>query len=380
MGLWDNLRKQFIDVIEWDDPNSSQIVWKFPREDNEIKNGAQLIVRESQSAVFLHEGELGDVFRPGRFELTTSNLPVLTTLASWKYAFNSPFKCDVFFVTTKQLTDLKWGTQNPIMLRDPEFGPVRLRAFGTYCIRISDPGKFIGQVAGTGDSFDRGSITGQLRNMIVSRFADALGELKVPMLDLAANYSEAGETLRSVLQPEFDDFGVELTKFYIENISLPPEVEEALDKRSKMGLLGNMNTYTQYQTANAIENMSKNPGSGPNMMGMFAGLNMGGVMGGVMGGAMNNATQGAQQQQAQGNAAGAPPPVPQESQWHAVIEGKQAGPFPQSHVVQAAKSGQLSPETLLWKQGMGEWAKAATIQEFQSLFNTNPPPPPIPES
>ncbi len=371
MGLFGKLRAQFIDVIEWTDDTSDTMVWKFHRADNEIKNGAQLIVRESQSAVFLHEGELGDVFGPGRVELITSNIPILTTLASWKYAFDAPFKCDVFFVSTKQFTDLKWGTQNPIMLRDPEFGPVRLRAFGSYCVKVSDPGVFIKQIAGTDSRFETSAITGQFRNILVSRFADALGEAKVPMLDLAANYNELGEHLRGALQSEFDEYGVTLTKFLIENISLPAEVEEALDKRSQMGLVGNLSAYTQFQTANAIEDMANNPGGGTGMMGVIAGMGMGNVVGGAMTGAA----------QAPRQPGAVPPPLPQQTQWYAATNGQQAGPFGQQDLQQQAQAGAITRETLVWKQGMANWTPAGQIPELASLFAQAPPPlPPPPTS
>jgi len=368
MGLFDKIKSQFIDVIEWTDDSADTVVWKFPRTDNEIKNGAQLIVRESQSAVFMHEGELGDVFTPGRHELATSNLPILTTLASWKYAFNAPFKCDVYFVTTRQFTDLKWGTQNPIMLRDPEFGPVRLRAFGSYCMQVTDPGTFIKQIAGTGSLFETSEITGQFRNMLVSRFADALGEAKVPMLDLAANYNELGDALRANLQADFDPYGVTLTKFLIENISLPPEVEEALDKRSQMGLIGNLNAYTQFQTANAIEDMANNPGGGEGMMGVIAGVGMGNVMGG----AMQGAAQAPQQPGAM------PPPLPQQAQWYAAVGGQQAGPFEAAIVQQQIQQGRITPDTLVWKQGMASWTAASQVLELAGLFGSMPPPLPTP--
>ena len=364
MALWNKIKGQFIDVIEWTDDTLDTIVWKFPRGDNEIKNGAQLIVRESQSAVFLHEGELGDVFAPGRVQLTTSNIPILTTLASWKYAFDAPFKCDVFFVATKQFTDLKWGTQNPVMLRDPEFGPVRLRAFGSYCIRVTDPGKFIRQIAGTGFRFQTDEITGQFRNMLVSRFADALGEAKIPMLDLAANYNEMGDLLGTKLQPEFDEYGVTLTKFLLENISVPEEVEKALDKRAQMGVVGNLNAFTQFQTANAIEDMANNPGAGANMMGMIAGVGMGNVMGGTM----QNAAQAPQQPGA------APPPIPQPVQWYAAINGQQAGPFDANALQQQIQQGLITAETLVWKQGMANWTAAGQVPELAGLFGGMPPP------
>jgi len=369
MGLFNKMiRSQFIDVIEWTDDTQDTMVWKFPRGDNEIKNGAQLIVRESQSSVFLHEGEMGDVIGPGRVQLETSNIPILTTLASWKYAFNAPFKCDVFFVSTKQFTDLKWGTQNPIMLRDPEFGPVRLRAFGSYCVRISDPGAFIKQIAGTSRDFETAAIIGQFRNVLTSRFADALGEAKVPMLDLAANYNELGEQLRGALQTEFDEYGVTLTKFLVENISLPPEVEQALDKRSQMGIVGNMGTYTQFQTANAIEDMANNPGGGANMMGVIAGMGMGNVVGG----AMTGAAQAPQQPGA------VPPPLPQQAQWFAAVNGQQAGPFDANALQQQVRDGGIARETLVWKQGMASWTPAEQIPELAALFGAVPPPLPPP--
>ena len=371
MGLFGKIRSQFIDVIEWTDDTRDTLVWKYPRGDNEIKNGAQLIVRESQAVVFMHEGQMGDVFLPGRHELSTQNIPILTTLASWKYAFNAPFKCDIFFVSTRQFTDLKWGTQNPIMLRDAEFGPIRLRAFGSYCFQVSDAGEFVKQLAGTDSLFQTGEITNQFRNMLVSRFADALGECKIPALDLAANYNELGEKLQGILQSEFDDYGIKLTKYLVENISLPPEVEAALDKRSQMGVLGNLNAYTQMQTADAIRDMSNNPGAGANMMGMVAGMGMGQVMGGTMQG-------NAQQAQQSG---GAPPPMPQTSQWFAAINGQQAGPFDDSGMERNISSGAVSKDTLVWKQGMANWTAAGSVAELSGFFGTTPPPmpPPMPE-
>lgn len=363
MGIFDKIKGQFIDVIEWVDDTNDTLIWKFPRYDNEIKAGAQLIVRESQIAVFMHEGEFADVFGPGRYELTTQNIPVLTTLRSWKYAFDAPFKCDIYYVSTRQFTDLKWGTRNPIMMRDAEIGPVRLRAFGTYCIRVSDPKQFITQIAGTDPNFGTGEITEQLRNILASRFADALGEAKIPALDLAANYNEMGDLLRNALAGEFNNYGVELTKFLIENISLPPEVEAILDKRSQMGLVGDMNQYTRFQTANAIGDMAQNPGGGGNMMGVLAGVGMGNVVTG----AMQQSTGQAQAPPAE------PPPLPQE-QWYAGIGGKQVGPLTVEQLQNLIQQGQVTKETLLWKQGMDNWAAARTIPEASRLFDQGPPP------
>jgi membrane protease subunit (stomatin/prohibitin family) len=295
-GFINRLLSQFIEVIEWLDPTTDTLVYRFPVNNQEIKMGAQLIVREGQAAVFINEGQLADVFMPGHHTLSTQNMPILTMLKSWKYGFDSPFKAEVYFVSTRQFTDLKWGTSNPIMLRDAEFGMVRLRAFGAYAIRVIDPAKFIKEVVGTDGLFQTDQITGQLRNLVVTQFTDALGELKVAALDLAANYLEMSQTLQGKLAPDFQEYGLALTKFLIENISLPPEVEAVLDKRTSMGIVGDMGRYTQFQAAQAIEAAANNPGGGGEMtsgLGLGAGLAMGQQM--------------AQNLQAANAPAGAPP-------------------------------------------------------------------------
>jgi len=272
MGLVNRLLSQFIEVIEWMDPTTDTIVYRFPVDRQEIKMGAQLIVREGQAGVFVNEGQLADVFPPGHYTLTTRNMPILTMLKSWKYEFNSPFKAEVYFVSTRQFTDLKWGTSNPIMMRDSEFGMVRLRAFGAYSMRVADPGIFMKEIVGTKGSFDTDSITGQLRDFVVNRFTDALGALKIPALDLASNYISISQSLQARLSPDFQQYGLGLTSFLIQNISLPPEVEAAMDKRTSMGIVGDLNKYTQYQTAEAIQAAAANPGGGG---GMTSGLTLG---------------------------------------------------------------------------------------------------------
>ena len=379
MSIFDAIKSkalgQFIDVIEWVDTARNTIVWKFPREDNEIKNGAQLIVRESQNAVFLHEGELGDVFAPGRHELSTNNIPILTTLKSWKYAFNSPFKADVYFVNSRQFTDQKWGTANPIMLRDPEFGPIRLRAFGAYAFSITDPGKFIISMAGTNPLLVSEDVSGQLRNFLSSRFADALGEAKIPALDLAAQYNEMGDLLRGILQKDFDTYGITLNSFLIENISVPPAVEEALDKRTQMGVLGDMNKYTQFQAANALADAAKNPGTAGSMVGMLAGVNLGGVIGGNMQQAASaGQAQVAQPQAAATGAVGGPPPLPGAAAWFVGLNGKQEGPFDEAALSQKVAACEINRDTLVWKQGMANWMKVAEVAELAPLFASVPPP------
>ncbi len=276
MGLWDKLTGQFIEVIDWTDDRGDTLVYRFPVADRAIKQDAQLTVREGQAAVFLNEGELGDVFTPGRYVLNTQNIPILTALKSWKYGFNSPFKADVLFVSTTQKTGLKWGTQNPIMLRDADFGVVRMRAFGTYAVRVTDPAAFVRQVVGTQGTYTTEAITETLRRTVVSRFTDVLGEAKIPALDLAAQYDELGKLIQGRIAPDFTALGLELTSFLIENLSLPPEVEAALDKRSGMGAVGNLDQYFKYQMANALDKPSG--GGGNAGMELGAGMAMGKAM------------------------------------------------------------------------------------------------------
>jgi membrane protease subunit (stomatin/prohibitin family) len=364
MGLLDFIKTELIDIIEWLDPTGNTMVHRFERHDNEIKNGAQLIVRPGQAAVFVDQGQIADVFQPGRYELKTENLPILSTLRGWKYGFNSPFKAEVYFVSTKVFTDLKWGTKNPIMLRDPEFGPVRLRAFGTYAVKVGEPARFIAQIVGTNGVFTTDGISDQIRNFIVSRFTEALGEGKIPALDLAANFSELGAAVKTVIGPEIADYGLEVATFLVENISLPEEVEKALDKRTSMGVIGNLNAYTQFQAANAIEAAAENPGGG-------AADGMGLGMGFAMAQQMANAFGGAQQ----GAPAGGPPPLPGQAQFYAAINGSQAGPFGMDALRSHAAGGQITRDTLVWKQGMAAWTPAGSVPELEPLFASAGPPP-----
>jgi membrane protease subunit (stomatin/prohibitin family) len=280
---------QFIEVIEWLDPSQNTLLYRFPVAGQEIKNGAQLIVRESQAAVFVFEGQVADVFTPGRYTVEGGNTPILSKLGAWKHGFNSPIKSEVYFVNTKQFTDMKWGTSNPIMLRDQDFGIVRLRAFGAYSLRVSDPSEFIKQIAGTNAHFQTEDIDGQLKRAIVTEFSDALGELKIPALDLAAQYKEIGEQIRAKINEDFTAYGLEVTKFYVENVSLPPEVEAAMDKRASMGALGDAQKYMQFQAADALRDAAQNEGGGA---GLGAGLGAGFAVGGQMANAFGAGPQG----------------------------------------------------------------------------------------
>ena len=313
MSIFDKVKDaamhQFIEVIEWLDNTGDTMVYRFPVEGQEIKNGAQLIVRESQAAVFVTEGQVADVFTPGKYTIDGGNTPILTKLGAWKFGFDSPFKSEVYFVNTKQFTDMKWGTSNPIMLRDADFGIVQLRAFGAYSLRIIDPSEFIKQIAGTNAQFNTEDIDVQLKRAVVTEFTDALGELKIPALDLAAQYKEMGERLRTAINEEFKDWGLEVTKFFIENISVPEEVQDAINKRASMGALGDAQRYMQFQAADALRDAAQNEGGGAGLgAGLGAGFAVGGQMANVFG--QQAAGGGQAQQQGGGGATAATIPCP----------------------------------------------------------------------
>jgi membrane protease subunit (stomatin/prohibitin family) len=371
MGLLNKLKNEFIDIIEWLDPTNDTIVHRFERYQNEIKMGAKLTVRESQVAVFINEGQIADVYKPGMYTLQTQNMPILSTLKGWVHGFNSPFKAEVYFVNTKKFLDNKWGTPNPVMLRDPEFGPIRIRAFGVYEFRVEDAALFIRDVVGTDGDFTTEQVTNQLRNIIVTRFTDAVGEAKIPVLDMASNYNEFSEKVAGVIIAEYKEYGLNMTKFLVSNISLPPNVEEALDKRSSMGIIGNMNQYTQFQAANAMEAAATNPGGGAASEGM--GMGMGMAMAGTMMNSMNQSMNQNQQQQQQG-----PPPMPQAVSFFAVVNGAQAGPFDANVLKQMVGMGTFTKETLVWKQGMANWTPAGQVPEMVQVFGAAPPPLPPP--
>jgi membrane protease subunit (stomatin/prohibitin family) len=372
MGLWDKIKGEFVDVIEWLDDSRDIMAYRFERYGNEIKNGAKLTVREGQVAVFIHEGQLADVYKPGMHTLSTANMPILSTLMGWKHGFESPFKAEIIFVNTRQLVDQKWGTKNPIMLRDADFGPIRLRAFGTYAIKVKDAAAFIKEIVGTDGEFTSDQLVDQLRNIIVSRFTDKLGESKVPALDLASQYDEIADLIREKIAPEFEEYGIDVTKFLIENIALPPEVEKALDKRSSMGVLGNMQQYTQFQAANALEEAAKNSGDAGGAMGGGMGMGMGFAMANTMGQAMTGGGQAPPSQ------ASAPPPPPSQAapvSFHVSVNGQSYGPYDMPTLQQHVAGGQITRESMVWKNGMAAWLPAGQVSELGSLFGPPPLPP-----
>jgi len=299
MAILDFIKKQFIDIIEWTDDSRDTLSYRFPDEDREIKNGAQLIVRESQVAQFVYLGQFGDTFNPGKYSLTTDNIPILTDLKGWKYGLESPFKADVYYVVTRLFTGNKWGTANPVMMRDTDFGVVRLRAYGTYDFRIVDVKKFLKEVAGTDDHFRLDEFNDAMRSRIVSVFTDALASAKIPALDVASRYGELGGALLPLINPAIGEkYGLEMTTFIVENVSVPPEVEAAIDKRSSMAAVGNLNDYVKYQMAQGMEK----GGSGVGGVGAEMAMGM------AMAQQMMNQTGGLMAQQTPGIANPPPPP------------------------------------------------------------------------
>lgn len=346
MGLMDWGKAQFIEIIEWLDDSNDTLAWRFPVRDQEIKNGAKLVVRESQEAVFVNEGQLADVFKPGTHTLTTQNLPVLADLKGWKYGFESPFKAETYFTSTKLYNDLKWGTSNPIMMRDADFGMLRIRAFGIYSIKVADSGTFLKQIVGTNGVYTVEDISEQLRKTIMSRFTDTLGEAKIPALDLASKYDELSDHVKQKLQDEFKTMGLELSKFFVENISLPEEVEAMLDKRTGVGMMAPvMGAYTQMQVADSIPLAAQNAGGIAGMgMGMGVGFGMGNMMGQQMAGAQQ---QMGQQAFPAGSAAA--PAAPAKSLKDELTELKEL--FDGQLITQAEYDSQRA--AILKKHGMG---------------------------
>jgi len=301
MALMDFIKKQFIDIIEWTDDSRDTLSFRFPDEDKEIKNGAQLIVRESQMAQFVYLGQFGDTFSPGKYALTTDNIPILSDLKGWKYGLESPFKADVYYVVTRLFTGNKWGTANPVMMRDADFGIVRLRAYGTYDFRVVDVKKFLKEVAGTDDHFRLDEFNDTMRSRIVSVFTDALASAKIPALDVASRYGELGGALLPLINPAIGDkYGLEMTAFIVENVSVPAEVEAAIDKRSSMAAVGNLNDYVKYQMAQ---------GMGQGGDGGVGGLGAQVAVGMAMAQQMMNQAGGIMAQQTPGIPSPPPPPV-----------------------------------------------------------------------
>jgi membrane protease subunit (stomatin/prohibitin family) len=370
VGFFDNLKKeaasQWIEIIEWLDDSSDTLVYRFPVYNQEIKMGAQLIVRENQVALFINEGQAADLFTAGTYTLSTQNIPIMTTLRGWKYGFQSPFKAEVYFFNTRLFTDLKWGTANPVMMRDKDFGMIRLRAFGSYATRIADPKLFFKTIVGTQSLTSTSDILGQLRSTIISKLSDAIAEGNIAALDMASKYDELSKLAVEKIAPEFQSYGFELAKFFVENISLPDEVEAAIDQRTKLGVLGDkMGQYTQMRTADAIGVAAANPGG---MAGAGVGLGAGVAIGNAMGQAFGGGN----------NAAPPPPPAGNAARWSIAIDGKTYGPYTDDALRSMVSSGQVAATTQAWRPGCAGWAAVTDFPELGGASSMMPPPPPPP--
>lgn len=365
----EKLSHEFIDIVEWLDYTDDTIAHRFERYQNEIKNGAKLIVREGQTAVFVNEGQLADVFTPGTYDLTTKNLPILATLKGWKYGFNSPFKAEVYFVNSHLFTDEKWGTKSPITLSDDRFGLVEIRAFGTYAFKISDAGKFIIDIVGTDNNFTNFEINEHLKSLIATRFTDTVGEANLPIELYAANTTELSDTCREVMSPEFESVGISLEKFYIENVSMPEDLKKEIFEYSRIDKL-DLDKLTKFKTAKAVEAAAKNEGG---TAGAGMGMGMGFVLAQQMGGLMN--PQGGQQVAPQAGSSAVPPPMPTQVLYYYAVNGAQQGPVTMDQLKALFAARTINRESLVWKQGMANWAALQDVEELKSFLGGNTPPP-----
>ncbi|HEX5067354.1 MAG TPA: SPFH domain-containing protein [Myxococcota bacterium] len=358
MGFIDKLRAELIDIIEWVDDSRHTLVWRFPRYQNEIKHGAQLIVRPGQAAIFVHRGRIADVFGPGQVRLETANLPVLATLAGWKYGFNSPFKAEVYFVSTRQVTDLKWGTPSPVMMRDHDFGPVRVRGFGTYTLRAKDPKRLLTELVGTDAAFEADEIHELMRAIVSQAFADVVGKSEIALLDLASHYAELSEEVRRVAEGRIDDeYGLEIPQLVLVNVSVPAEVEQALDARTSVGVIGDLNAFQSYQLSRSLPAAAANPAGG--LAGAGVGVGMGMALAGRFA-------------EGHGPAGATPPPAP--AVWHIAEGGRSVGPLSVEDIARAAAQGRVTPDTLVWSAGLRDWTPARAVPALASLFAATPPP------
>ena len=365
MGLFDKIRGEFIDIIEWLDDSSDTLVHRFERYQNEIKNGAKLSVREGQVAVFISEGKVADVFSPGMYTLNTENLPVLSTIKGWKYGFNSPFKAEVYFVSTRKITAQKWGTKNPITLSDARFGMLEIRAFGTYVIRVKDAPGFITGIVGTDGDFTTAEIAEQLKSMIVTRFTDCVGESNLPIEKYASNINEISEYVHEIIAPEFEKYGIEVTKFLIENVSMPDEIKKEIFDFSRLNTI-DLDKLSKLKAAKAIEKAAENE-SGAAGAGM--GMGMGFAMANQMGQSSSApSTPSAQPQKS------SPPPLPKSSSFYVAVNGQQTGPFDISTLKQMASQNKINKGSLVWKEGMSAWKAASEVAELSTVFGSIPPP------
>jgi membrane protease subunit (stomatin/prohibitin family) len=379
VGIIGKIKGEFVDIIEWLDDSRTTLAWRFPRYNNEIKNGAQLIVREGQQAVFVYRGQLADRFQPGHYELTTEALPLLSTLQGWKHGFSSPFRSEVYFINTRPVTDLRWGTPQPIVIRDADFGMVPVRANGLCVVRIADPEIFLREVIGTDSAVELEELTELLRRLIATAFADLLSGSGYGAIDLQGKNAEIAGKLKTAVQEGVDDeYGLSIESIAM-NVSLPEEITTAmtagvargLETKGYVGNVGDVGRLQQVRAADATLAAAENAGGGAgSIVGAGIGLALGQQMAGTLAG--NQAPQAA--------APGGPPPMPGALMFHVDAGGQPGGPYNVAQLQAMVGSGQLQATTLVWTQGMAGWAAASAVAQLAPLFATPPPmpPPPVP--
>ncbi|PYE21146.1 membrane protease subunit (stomatin/prohibitin family) [Williamsia limnetica] len=376
MGIIGKIKGELVDIIEWIDDSRSTLAWRFPRYNNEIKNEAELIVREGQQAVFVYRGQLADRFGPGHYTLTSENLPILSTLQGWKHGFNSPFRSEVYFINSRPVTDLRWGTANPVTVRDPDFTMVQVRANGLCVVRVADPEIFLREVIGTDSAVDVDEISELLRRVITLAFSDMIMETRLGVIDLQGRQVELSDKLRAFVSERVDDeFGLAIDSITM-NISLPDEITSAMTRGVARGVeeggflnnVGDLGRYQQGRAADAMLAAAQNPGGGA----------MGDMMSAGMGVALGNQMAGQFGQAAQPAPAAGPPPLPGAATFHIDNGGQPAGPFSVAQLQGAAASGQFTGSTLVWSQGMPGWVAAASVPALAGLFATPPPIPTTP--
>ncbi|MCB1581885.1 MAG: SPFH domain-containing protein [Marinicella sp.] len=368
MGIWDKLFGELVDVIDWTDDTNHTLVYRFPRYGNEIKNGAMLTVREGQMAVLVNEGEVADIFEPGLYELSTANVPILSSLQGWKHGFESPFKAEVYFFNTRVFTDMKWGLRNPLILRDKEFGVIRIRAFGSYAFRINNPKLMMSEIVGTDGHFVLEEIIGQLKNLVVTGFAKVISESGVPVLDLAASYDDLGSFLTEQIQPLFEQYGLKLETLLVENVSVPEAVEQALDERASSIAVGDLNRFTRYQQAQSMRDAANNQSAAGGGMAMGMGFGMAQSFGQAL--AKGDDTDPLK-----------PPPVPDKAKeikhYFIIVEGERIGPVNLAAVATMIEKHQITADTLMWTAGLNDWTAAEGLSEV--LLHLKNQPPAMPE-
>ncbi len=382
MGLFDKIKGELVDIIEWMDDSRSTLAWRFPRYQNEIKNGAQLIVREGQKAVFVYRGALADTFEPGHYELKSENLPILSTLQGWKHGFDSPFRSEVYFINTRPVTDIRWGTPQPVTVRDPDFKMVQVRANGLCVVKIDDVEIFLKEVIGTDSAVEADEITELLRRVISMAFSDMVLETGLGAIDLQGQQVALSGKLREFVEERVDDeFGLAIPDITM-NISLPDEITQAMTRGVAKGVEASgfvenvdLNKYQQAQAADAMLAAAENEGG--SVMGDMMQMGMGVAMAGTMANQMGGIGQPAPQQAAPAApGGGAPPPLPGQRMFHVDHGGNPGGPYNMGQMQQGIQGGQVTGQTLVWAEGMAGWLPAQTVPELQTLFSTPPPMPP----